>query len=153
MRKGEQKLICVESYREKRGKAPKWGSDWCRNKKHLKKTKVLALTLGPLRQHFENYNHLSPDIYSEMCELLIFELWPQKHLCWQSRWRPGGDSGAKSIIHGARARSQLISVQSRRSRLKPIRRLPAQHLPEEDFRCQSKLYCTTTIALLQSRNW
>lgn len=42
------------------------------------------------------------------------------------------DYGTKSIIHGARAWSQLISVQSRRNRLKLIRRLPAQHLPEED---------------------
>lgn len=63
-----------------------------------------------------------------------FDLWTltRKHLCWQSHYRPGGDTGTKSIIHGARARSQLISVQSRRRRLKPIRRFPEQHLPEEE---------------------
>lgn len=143
IRKSKQKLICVEKYREKRGKAPKWGSEWCRNQKDLKRTKVLALTLVPLRQHFEittiwlliyiqRYSLCIKEEVWAMCELLIFELWPQKHHCWQSHYHPGGDTGAKSIIHGARARSQLISVQSRRSRLKPIRHLPEQHLPEED---------------------
>lgn len=102
-----------------------------------------TLTLVPLRQHFEitaiwlliYIQRHSQCIIKEVwavSELLIFELWPEKHLCWQSRYSPGGDTGTKSIIHGARAWSQIISVQSRRSRLKPIHRLPKQHLPEEN---------------------
>lgn len=67
-----------------------------------------------------------------MSELLIFELWPEKHLLLTKPLPSRRGYGTKSIIHGARAWSQLISVQSRRNRLKLIRRLPAQHLPEED---------------------
>lgn len=67
-----------------------------------------------------------------MSELLIFELWPEKHLLLTKPLPSRRGYDTKSIIHGVRAWSQLISVQSRRNRLKLIRRLPAQHLPEED---------------------
>lgn len=85
-----------------------------------------------------------------MSELLIFELWPEKHLLLTKPLPSRRGYGTKSIIHGARAWSQLISVQSRRNRLKLIRRLPAQHLPEEDG---STFAVSQSFTVLQQHRW
>lgn len=115
----------------KGGEKLQMGSEWCQNKKDLKYFNSCGLEPIPAHSIQRDSLCIKKEVWA-MAELLTFELWPEKHLLLTKPLPSRRGYGTKSIIHGARAWSQLISVQSRRNRLKLIRRLPAQHLPEEN---------------------